>query len=122
MQEGQRGALFTNADLRVGGGQPAFDWVTIDRLQLTLDRISQESVIAYNPMLHVVVFVFLLSHSGNSMAIWRRKVPIPEHIRSARKQDIQLVIDQLDPKYRVLVDEYVVSLFLFPAYICERAR
>lgn len=113
MQDGQRGALFTNADIRVGSGLPTFDWVSIDRLQLTLDRILQESVIAYNPMLHVVVFVFLLSHSGNSMAIWRKKVPIPEHIRSARKEEIQAIIDQLDPKYRVLVDEYVVSLSVF---------
>ncbi|CAL1700634.1 unnamed protein product [Somion occarium] len=110
LHDGQRGALLTNADFRVGGsvtspGQPAFDWVTIDRLQLTLDRIVQESVITYDPALHVVIYVFLLSHSGNSMAIWRRKVPIPDSLRIARRDEIKKVKDSLDLKYEVFVDQ-----------------
>ena len=110
LDEGQRGALFTNAAIRVENGQPIFDWLPIDRVRLTLDRIMQESVIAYNPMLHVVVFVFLLSDSRNSMAIWRKKVPIPRDLQHERREDIQMVIEQLDPTYNVAVEEYVSSL------------
>ncbi|KAI0081794.1 hypothetical protein K474DRAFT_1587043 [Panus rudis PR-1116 ss-1] len=112
LREGQRGALICNADFRVtpipgGPPQPAFDWINIDTVQATLDRIMQESVIAYNPSLHTVVFVFLLSASRNSMAIWRRKVPIPEALRDKYRDEIQKVMDSLDPKYQVYLDEYV---------------
>jgi len=109
LHEGQRGALIANADFRIGAhgypSQPAFDWISIDALQPTLDRIFQESVVCYNPAFQVVVFVFLLSRSGNSMAVWRKKVPIPDNLRRANEEHIQRVMQTLDPKYRVYVDE-----------------
>ncbi|KAI0765509.1 hypothetical protein BC629DRAFT_1253961, partial [Irpex lacteus] len=88
LETGQRGALITNADYRTnaspgGPTQPAFDWLTLPQVHQTCDRIFQESVVTYKPHTQVVVFVFLLSNSGNSMAVWRRKVPIPEAVKAA---------------------------------------
>ncbi|THG94412.1 hypothetical protein EW026_g7056 [Hermanssonia centrifuga] len=106
----QRGALFTNADFRVPSAagapiQPAFDWINLRQLSPTLDRKLQKSVICYNPATHVVVFVFLLSKSGNSMAIWRKKVAIPEQVRLAYKDAITLAVEGLPKDLVVYVDE-----------------
>lgn len=76
-----------------------------------MDRVFQESVVTYNPAKIVVVFIFLLSKSGNSMACWRRKLPVPEDVRARYYEEIEDVLDQLDEKRQVFVDECVPVLF-----------
>ncbi|KAI0337550.1 hypothetical protein BDW22DRAFT_1339557 [Trametopsis cervina] len=112
VETGQRGALITNADYRSNASsgtltQPAFDWITLPHLRLTCDRIFQESVVTYKPDMQVIVFVFLLSKSGNSMAVWRRKVLIPASVRSANKDVLAQIIEALPQDKVVYVDEYV---------------
>jgi hypothetical protein len=108
----QRGALITNADYRTKASaeaptQPAFDWMTLPYFHQTCDRIFQESVVTYKPNLQVVVFIFLLSASGNSMAVWRRKITVPEGVRLANKDAITQVMEDLPQDKVVYVDEYV---------------
>jgi hypothetical protein len=55
--------------------------------------------------LQVVVFVFLVSKSGNSMAVWRRKLPIPEQLRVAHYEDIMRILESLPKDKAVVVDE-----------------
>ncbi|KAH9938059.1 uncharacterized protein B0H18DRAFT_1132611 [Fomitopsis serialis] len=106
LETGERGALVANADYRVPGtAQPAFDWVTMGQLQNTLDRVLQESVTLYDPAEQVIVFVFLLSNSGNSMAVWRRKLSVPEALRETHDEDIQATKAELEADYPVYVDE-----------------
>ena len=110
IESGERGALFSNADFRapstVGEAtQPAFDWLPLSALQLTCDSTLQSSVTLYDPAFEVVVFVFLLSPSGNSMAIWRRKLNVPEAIREAHQDGILTVKMGLRKSYPVYVDE-----------------
>jgi hypothetical protein len=62
-------------------------------------------VICYKPALQVVVFVFLVSKSGNSMAVWRRKLPIPEQLRVAHYEDIMRILESLPKDKAVVVDE-----------------
>lgn len=112
MQTGERGALISNADFRVNKtpdapAQPAFDWITLTQLQGTLDRILQESVALYDPAVQVIVFVFLLSKSGSSMAVWRRKLDIPLPLQQAYEQQISTLKANLEPDYPVYVEEYV---------------
>lgn len=115
LQTGERGALITNADYRVGTpAQPAFDWINMAQLQLTLDRILQESVALYDPSMQVIVFVFLLSNSGNSMAVWRRKLPVPESLRQAYEQDIMAAKENLEQDYPVYVEECVYRICRSP--------
>jgi len=110
-----RGALFVNADYvsPQSPHEPAFDWVSIDELKDTLDKILQESVALYDPAKQVVVFIFLLSKSGNSMAIWRRKIPVPEILQTAYKDEIAGVKAVLEPNYPVYVEESVVGSLLY---------
>ena len=91
--------------------EPMFDWVTIDQLRDTLDKILQESVALYDPAKQVIVFIFLLSKSGNSMAIWRRKIPVPEMLQAAYKNDIAEVKADLQPNYPVYVEGLVIGSF-----------
>ncbi|EIW61940.1 uncharacterized protein TRAVEDRAFT_163588 [Trametes versicolor FP-101664 SS1] len=106
----ERGALFANADFRVPAptpgapAQPTFDYVTLDQIQRTLDATMQESVKLYDPAFQVIVFVFLLSPSGNSMALWRRKLEVPDSVRDAYYDDILQVEAELKT-YPVYVDE-----------------
>lgn len=106
---GQRGALFANADYRVnapgGPTQPAFDWLTLQQLQPTLDKIFQESVVCYKPARQVIVFVFLLSKSGSSMAVWRRKLPVPESVVLANREAFARTLEALPKDKVVYVDE-----------------
>jgi len=97
--------LFTNAGLRQGESTPAFDWMTFDQLQATRDQTIQESVAYYDPAIHVIVFVFLLSPSGNSMAMWRRKLNVPNNLRLRYTQEIQLAKSALRNVYEIHVDE-----------------
>lgn len=106
----QRGALIANADYRApsvtgAGSQPAFDWITLPELQNTLDSTLQSSVTLYDPAFQVIVFVFLLSPSGNSMAVWRRKLNVPDAIRDAHQHEILAVKAELKRSYLVYVDE-----------------
>lgn len=72
-----------------------------------MDRILQESVGYYNPAMHIIVFVLLPSPSGNSVAIWRRKLRIPNNIRLAYQAQITQAMASLRKEYPVFVDEYV---------------
>ncbi|KAI6047094.1 hypothetical protein EDC04DRAFT_2556393 [Pisolithus marmoratus] len=103
----QRGALFVNADYKPpqAPSQPALDWMTWEQIQPTMDRVLQESVGYYKPATHVVVFVYLPSPSGNSVAIWRRKLAIPDNVRLAHQAQITQIISALPSVYPVLVDE-----------------
>ncbi len=106
----ERGALFANADFRVPAShstftQPAFDWITLTELQNTLDSTLQSSVTLYDPTFQVIVFVFLLSPSGNSMAVWRRKLNVPDALRDTNQDEILAVKAGLKTNYPVYVDE-----------------
>lgn len=107
LQSRERGALIVNADYRPtkSPNEPAFDWLTFDQLQLTLDRVLQESVAYYDPAVQVIVFVFLPSQSGNSMAIWRRKVAVPNNLRLAYQAQIKQALAALRKEYVLHVDE-----------------
>jgi hypothetical protein len=107
LQTGERGALFVNADFRPHQSpeEPAFDWLPLDHLKDTLDKILQESVAFYDPATQVIVFVFLLSKTGNSMAIWRRKIPVAEGFRAMYAETIDETIANLPADYPVYVDE-----------------
>ncbi|KIJ19990.1 hypothetical protein PAXINDRAFT_68257 [Paxillus involutus ATCC 200175] len=107
LQTRERGALIVNADYRPvhSPNEPAFDWITWQQVQATMDRVLQESVGYYNPTSHVIVLVFLPSPSGNSVAMWRRKLPIPSDIRLAYQAQITQVIASLQKEYPVHVDE-----------------
>lgn len=89
--------------------EPAFDWVPIDELEDTLDKILQESVALYDPAKQVIVFIFLLSKSGNSMAVWRKKIPVPEILQTNYKDSIAEIKARLRPNYPVYVEESVVG-------------
>ena len=94
-------------DVAPGVIQPAFDYITFEDAKPSWDRILQESIVCYNPAKQVIVFVYLLSKSGNSMAIWRRKCPIPEPIRTANKGVIDRAVSRLNTNEVIYVDEYV---------------
>jgi hypothetical protein len=79
--------------------------MSINQLKNTLDKILQESVALYDPATQAIVFVFLLSKTGNSMAIWRRKIPVAEEIRTRYRQAIDETISRLKTDYPVYVDE-----------------
>lgn len=107
MQSRERGALVVNADFRPtkNPNEPAFDWLTFDDLQPTMDKVLQESVAYYDPAVQVIVFVFLPSQSGNSMAIWRRKIPVPNNMRLAYQPQIKQALAALRKEYVLHVDE-----------------
>lgn len=87
--------------------EPALDWLTFKELQGTMDKTLQESVAFYDPSTHVMVFVYLPSESGNSIAIWRLKINVPDKTRSKYQAEIA-AITKILPKhaeYVVIVDE-----------------
>jgi hypothetical protein len=97
-----------NADFRPlrSPNEPAFDWVTFDDVVDTHDRTLQESMAFYDPESQVLVFVFLLSRSGHSLAMWRRKLPVPNAVRNQNGREIAKVTNNLAKrKYVVTVDE-----------------
>jgi hypothetical protein len=65
----------------------------------------------YNdPSREVVVFVFLLSASGNSMAIWRRRIALPPD--ALQQHGHQLAVTKMDLHPAALqVETYVVGAF-----------
>jgi hypothetical protein len=97
-----------------GPNEPAFDWLSFDQLQATRDRVLQESVAFYDPGVTTIVFVFLPSKSGNSVAMWRRRITVSHDTRASRLNEIHLAMMGLrrEKEYVVHVDEYgLVSLF-----------
>ena len=87
--------------------EPALDWLTFKQLQGTMDKTLQESVAFYDPSTQVMVFVYLPSESGNSIAIWRVKIDVPEKTKVKYKAEINEMVKSL-PKhtdYIVCVDE-----------------
>jgi hypothetical protein len=109
LQTRERGALFINAshdlDSPTSSG-PALDWLTYDDVVETWDRLLQESVRFYDPSMQVIVFVFLpTTNSGDSLAIWRRKIAVPDSIRMPHLRDINLTKVALRKDYPVLGDE-----------------
>jgi hypothetical protein len=72
-----------------------------------MDRTLQESVAFYDPAMQVIVFVFLPSKSGNSVAMWRRKVVVPNNTRLRLQREINLAMAGLrrEQDYVVYVDE-----------------
>jgi hypothetical protein len=71
----------------------------------TRDRLLQESVGFYDPATQAIVFVFLPSKTGNSLAMWRRKVPVPNSVRLTHLVEIGLAKAALRKDYPVLIDE-----------------
>ena len=61
----------------------------------------------YDPTTQVIVFVFLPSPSGNSVAIWRRRINVPNNMRLMLQAEINHALDALrrDEDYLVHVDE-----------------
>jgi hypothetical protein len=98
--------LFINAsyDSPTGGG-PGIEWLTYDDVVETRDRLLQESVGFYDPSTQVIVFVFLPSKTGNSLAMWRRKIAVPDSLRLRNLDEIDIVRAALRKDYAVLVDE-----------------
>ena len=111
LQTQERGALLVNAAYRHPSkpNEPAFDWLIFDQLQKTYDKVLQESVAFYQPEKQTVVFVFLPSPSGNSVAIWRRRINVPNNIRLMLQAQIRHAMAGLrhEKDYLVYVDEYV---------------
>ncbi|KAL0070926.1 hypothetical protein AAF712_002147 [Marasmius tenuissimus] len=107
LQTRERGALFANADFRFPNNVPAFDWLTFDQLQQSKDKILQESVVFYDPAEQVILFVCLPSSTGNSVAIWRRRIPVPNNTRLSLQAHINQALAGLrrDSDYLVHIDE-----------------
>jgi hypothetical protein len=106
LQTRERGALFINASYDgISGTGPPVAWLTYEAAVETRDRLLQESIGFYDPSMQVIVFVFLPSKTGNSLAMWRRKIPVPDSIRLPHLREIDFVKAALNKDYTVLVDE-----------------
>lgn len=70
----------------------------------------QESVVFYDPATQVIVLVLLPSKSGNSVAMWRRKIQVPNDTRLIYEQHITQAIAGLRKEldYTVYVDRWVL--------------
>lgn len=100
--------MIANANFRPSRSpnEPAFDWLTFENVAVTHDKTLQESVAFYAPDNQVLVFVFLLSHTGNSVAMWRRKLPVPTVIRNQNRAELTQLMNVLAKrKYLITVDE-----------------
>ncbi|KIL68276.1 hypothetical protein M378DRAFT_185292 [Amanita muscaria Koide BX008] len=109
LQHRERGALFINADYRPPDRPEDFavDYLPFDDLQHSRDQTLQVSVISYNPATTVIVFVFLPSKTGNSIAIWRRKLLVPNNVRLRFQKELAIALFGLKSpqKYDVHVEE-----------------
>jgi len=72
-----------------------------------MDKTLQESVAFYDPGQLVIVFVYLPSQTGNSVAIWRRKVHVPDRARLKYRNELAAITKTLrkNEQYVVMVDE-----------------
>lgn len=109
LQSRERGALFVNVTFRLENhpNMPVFDWLTFDELQATTDNVIQESLLTCDPAAQVIIFVYLPSPTGNSVAMWRRKVLVPNNTRLRFQQEIMIAKAGLrkDKDYVIHVDE-----------------
>lgn len=66
----------------------------------------QESVVFYDPAVQVIVYVLLPSKSGNSVAMWRRKIKVPNNARLMYQAHINQAVAALkkEEDYVVYVD------------------
>lgn len=76
--------------------------MTFDDIVDTYDRTLQESIAFYEVENQVVVFIFLLSPSKNSMAVWRRKIAIPNAVRTQNLGELTKVGKLLSKRKFVL--------------------
>ncbi|EKM80468.1 hypothetical protein AGABI1DRAFT_128141 [Agaricus bisporus var. burnettii JB137-S8] len=111
LQSRERGAIITNAAFRLPEfpGQPVFDWLTFEQLQDTMDKTLQESVVFYDPGAQVIVYVLLPSQTGRSVAMWRRKINVPNNARVTYKAPITQALAGLKKK-----EDYVVYVDRIP--------
>ncbi|KAG9090575.1 hypothetical protein FS749_000447 [Ceratobasidium sp. UAMH 11750] len=81
-----RGAVMCNVDYHPPGhpDELSFDWITLKDAQKTLEPVLQKAIIQTDPATSILVIVFLLSSSLNSLAIWRKCVPIPPGLLDRR--------------------------------------
>ncbi|KAB5588008.1 hypothetical protein CTheo_8550 [Ceratobasidium theobromae] len=73
-----RGAVICNVDYRPKDhpNDLAFDWITYKDAQKTLEPTLQKAITRIDPATAVLVVIFLLSPSMNSLAIWRKSLTI----------------------------------------------
>lgn len=109
IQHRERGGLFVNAAFKMiqHPRDHALDYLNFNQLQGTMDKTLQESVAFYDPARFAMVFVFLPSRSGNSIAIWRQKINIPDSARQKYKGEVDAIKKSLraPEDYVVMVDE-----------------
>ncbi|KAK2466474.1 hypothetical protein APHAL10511_002116 [Amanita phalloides] len=109
LQHRERGALLINADYNPPDKPKDFavDYLAFHDLQKSFDKTLQTSVTSYDPAVQAIVFVFLPSKSGNSIAIWRRKLLVPNNARLRFQSELDIALSGLkEPKdYAVFVDE-----------------
>ncbi|PFH52649.1 hypothetical protein AMATHDRAFT_139595 [Amanita thiersii Skay4041] len=109
LQHRERGALIINADHNPSEDPKnyAADWLGFEDLQKTMDKTLQVSVTSYDPSAQVIIFIFLPSKSGNSVAIWRRKLVVPNNARLRFQHELDVALTGLrEPQsYIVHVDE-----------------
>lgn len=102
-----RGALISNAAYRPEKTpeEPAFDWITFEQARGTLDATFQEGIAKYDPSTTFIVYIFLLSPTGNSMGIWKRKLPIPAELRNEYAGELAQVNAYVNRKPHVIAVE-----------------
>ena len=84
--------------------------MTLDQVHDTLDKTLQQYVVCYKPAAEVLVFVFLLSETGNSLAIWRKKLAVPHDIFAANKELVDQTLEMQEQGRVVYIDEWVSRL------------
>lgn len=110
------GALFVNVTFRLNNypDKPVFDWLGYKQVQVSADQILQGSILATDPADQTVIFVYLLSRTGNSVAMWRRKLQVPKEVRQKHLQALKKVKAGLRlDKELIYDDEYVIRELLY---------
>jgi len=92
-----RGALLLNIEYWGGPhhNTPAVDWIPFAKAQGTRDVVFQEGIASYDPATTTIIYAFLLSKTRRSMAIWRRKLAVPEITRRDYAAEIEHVKAEL---------------------------
>ncbi|KAF8609267.1 hypothetical protein BDV93DRAFT_518107 [Ceratobasidium sp. AG-I] len=93
LEDGVKGAIMTNAGYYAPEWpvSPAYDWISFDDARATGDKVLQESIALTDPATTTLVFIFLVSRSGESMAVWRRKFTVPASEQLRRNSDLRRV-------------------------------
>ncbi|QRV95880.1 Asp domain protein [Ceratobasidium sp. AG-Ba] len=84
----ERGALFCNASYTAGTEQLAVDWVTFRDTQMTRDKLLQQDVLANDPAVSVLLYVFRLASDKRWVALWRQRIIIPSRVVASRTSAI----------------------------------